>query len=218
MMNNESWRQRELISALADGQLRGVDFAKAVELAATEPDARETWHAYHVVGDVMRSAQSMDFVRGDDSPAFLARFQSRLEEEMRASGPNATSAQSVVSANLIANQPYSAGTSMQKGAEMASANDANFRWKLVAGIASLAAVAALGWAVMGNSLDPAPSPQLAQANNLQAPETLPQPPQVMIRDPHLDALLAAHKQFGGTSALQMPSGFLRNATFEGPAR
>jgi sigma-E factor negative regulatory protein RseA len=36
----------------------------------------------------------------------------------------------------------------------------------------------------------------------------------MIRDPQLDAMLAAHKQFGGASALQMPAGFLRNATFQ----
>ena len=42
--------------------------------------------------------------------------------------------------------------------------------------------------------------------------------QVMIRDPRLDELLAAHKQFGSTSALQMPAGFLRNATFESPGR
>ena len=42
--------------------------------------------------------------------------------------------------------------------------------------------------------------------------------QVMIRDPRLDELLAAHKQFGSTSALQMPAGFLRNATFETPGR
>ena len=41
-------------------------------------------------------------------------------------------------------------------------------------------------------------------------------PQVMLRDPRLDALLEAHQQAGGAS--QMPSGFLRNATFEGPAR
>jgi sigma-E factor negative regulatory protein RseA len=40
----------------------------------------------------------------------------------------------------------------------------------------------------------------------------------MMRDPRLDALLAAHKQFGATSALQTPAGFLRNATFEGAAR
>jgi len=41
---------------------------------------------------------------------------------------------------------------------------------------------------------------------------------VMLRDPRLDELLQAHKQFGSTSALQMPAGFLRNATFEEPSR
>jgi sigma-E factor negative regulatory protein RseA len=40
----------------------------------------------------------------------------------------------------------------------------------------------------------------------------------MIRDPRLDELLAAHRQLGGASALQAPAGFLRNATFEAPAR
>jgi sigma-E factor negative regulatory protein RseA len=40
----------------------------------------------------------------------------------------------------------------------------------------------------------------------------------MIRDPQLDRLLAAHRQFGGATALQTSSGFLRSATFEGPAR
>ena len=39
----------------------------------------------------------------------------------------------------------------------------------------------------------------------------------MIRDPRLDELLAA-QQFGKTTALQMPAGFLRNATFEAPKR
>jgi sigma-E factor negative regulatory protein RseA len=38
----------------------------------------------------------------------------------------------------------------------------------------------------------------------------------MLRDPHLDALMAAHRQFGGPSALQNSSGFLRNATFDMP--
>ena len=40
----------------------------------------------------------------------------------------------------------------------------------------------------------------------------------MIRDPNLDKLLAAHRQFGGASALGTSSGFLRNATFEAPSR
>ena len=33
-----------------------------------------------------------------------------------------------------------------------------------------------------------------------------------IRDARLDRYLAAHKQFAGSSALGVPSGFLRNAT------
>jgi sigma-E factor negative regulatory protein RseA len=41
-------------------------------------------------------------------------------------------------------------------------------------------------------------------------------PQVMLRDPRLDQLLEAHRQAAGGA--QMPSGFLRNATFEGASR
>ena len=40
----------------------------------------------------------------------------------------------------------------------------------------------------------------------------------MIRDARLDQLLQARRQFGGGTALGTTSGFLRNATFEGPAR
>ncbi|MDB5931304.1 MAG: anti sigma-E protein RseA, partial [Polaromonas sp.] len=38
----------------------------------------------------------------------------------------------------------------------------------------------------------------------------------IVRDARLEELLAAHKQFGATSAFQESSGFLRNATFEMP--
>jgi len=36
----------------------------------------------------------------------------------------------------------------------------------------------------------------------------------LIRDARLDRYLAAHKQFAGTSALGVPSGFLRSATVD----
>ena len=35
-----------------------------------------------------------------------------------------------------------------------------------------------------------------------------------VRDAQLDRYLAAHKQFAGSSALGVPSGFLRSATVE----
>lgn len=40
----------------------------------------------------------------------------------------------------------------------------------------------------------------------------------LIRDARLDQYLAAHKQFGGSSALGVPSGFLRSATSESRER
>ena len=40
----------------------------------------------------------------------------------------------------------------------------------------------------------------------------------LVRDARLDQDLSAHKQFDGSSALGVPSGFLRSATYEGPSR
>jgi len=40
----------------------------------------------------------------------------------------------------------------------------------------------------------------------------------LIRDARLDRYLAAHKQFAGSTALGVPSGFLRNATAEAVGR
>jgi sigma-E factor negative regulatory protein RseA len=41
---------------------------------------------------------------------------------------------------------------------------------------------------------------------------------VVLRDPQLEELMAAHRQYGSMSALQMPAGFLRNATYDTPQR
>jgi sigma-E factor negative regulatory protein RseA len=41
---------------------------------------------------------------------------------------------------------------------------------------------------------------------------------VMLRDPQIEEFMAAHRQHGSLSALQMPAGFLRNATYDVPQR
>jgi sigma-E factor negative regulatory protein RseA len=102
-----------------------------------------------------------------------------------------------------------------------AANDSSMRWKLLAGVASVAAVAAVGWSVMATGAGGLSSsqPQLASAPQQPvAPVLARSEAGLMIRDARLDELLAAHRQFGGASALQMPAGFVRNATFEGPSR
>jgi sigma-E factor negative regulatory protein RseA len=209
-------QRRGLVSSLADGQLRGAEFTRAVRMVSDSGDARATWHAYHVVADVLRSSE-LAACAGD--AAFLARFSVRLQRESTGLPPNHP-AHVTSGSKLIADNLYPTRARGVNSVEMESANESRFRWKLLAGVASVAAVGAIGWGMVsglgGAGGTPPLAPQLTQAPVQPQPQS--QQLQVMIRDPHLDALLAAHKQFGGTSALQMPAGFLRNATFESPAR
>jgi sigma-E factor negative regulatory protein RseA len=204
MKTQDSLNSMELVSALVDGQLRGKEFAQALELIVEAPDARAAWHDFHLVGSVLRSGERM--ADGGDA-AFVARVRLRLQQE----------------GNLLPSEAARALPMQLEPAHRAhSANEPIFRWKLVAGLASLAAVLAIGWnavSVLDAQTNAVQLAQMAQpAWVAQQGKGMGGEPQVMIRDPRLDELLAAHKQFGGTSALQMPSGFLRNATFEGPAR
>lgn len=206
--NHQEQDQREQLSALADGQLQGRALSDALAHAA-QGEGRATWELYHLVGDVLRSP---DLAR-PANPAFMARLRAELAKE-QAPAPRPEVPMPLVTV-------ATPGT--------AAANASVFRWKMAAGFASLAAVAAIGWnsmsALQGGS-GPVGGAQLAQsADRSPSPPAAPtvavadaEGQQVMIRDPRLDELLAAHKQFGSTSALQMPAGFLRNATFDAPGR
>lgn len=200
--------KREQLSALADGQLHGDEFRDALAYAA-ETEGRSTWQLYHLVGDVLRSS---DLAR-PASPDFMARLRVELAKE----------APPALYADARKQQVAVVAPAME-----AAANASVFRWKMVAGFASLAAVAAIGWTSLATLQGPgaAGGAQLARTpDSVSSPGAAPvvavadaEGGQVMIRDPRLDDLLAAHKQFGSTSALQMPAGFLRNATFDSPSR
>jgi sigma-E factor negative regulatory protein RseA len=205
-MSNQAMGKCELVSALADGQLDAAGLGSAMDMLAADADARAAWRAYHVAGDVLRAAELSEHA-GDSG--FVARFQARLA----AQGP----VERAVLEVPVALAPARSGVD--------SANESQFRWKLTAGLASVVALAALSWSALGPQLGASQAPAtLAQAGALGNPAAVQTVAvagpgrQVMIRDPRLDQLLAAHKQFGGTSALQMPAGFLRNATYEEPSR
>lgn len=181
---------QELISALADGQLQGEAFAQGVRAATADGLGREAWCAYHVVGEVLRSGRAH---AGTPPEVFLGRLQRRLQAEQPLLQPVAAQAIAVV-------RPV-----------RASANDT--MWKLAAGVASFAAVAAVGWNLWGAGAAANPQAQVAAAA-ASAPVLASA---ATTRDARLEMLLAAHRQFGGATALGS-SGFLRNATFEGPSR
>jgi sigma-E factor negative regulatory protein RseA len=186
---------QELISALADGQLQGEAFARGVQAASADARARESWFAYHVVGEVLRSGRA---ATGAPPEVFLARLQQRLRDEAP------VTARPVAEALVLRVPPAPA------------AND--WVWKLAAGVASVAAMTAVGWNLWGAGAGAAAPSQLAVAPAASAPATSEGGTVAMVRDPRLDQLLAAHRQLGGASVLQTSSGFLRNATFEAPGR
>jgi sigma-E factor negative regulatory protein RseA len=206
MTNVEELKNRAQVSDLMDGRLRSSAFAHAVDMVSASGDGRAAWHANHVIGDVLRFGDAAGVAADAE---FVDRFRLRLAQMP---GPGQ------VGAEWAGAHAASVGSGLDQK-RVTSANDSSFRWKILTGVASIVAVVAMGWSALINVGTPGAAPgagaQLAQSSGLApaGPET-----QVMIRDPHLDALLAAHKQFGGTSALQMPAGFLRNATFESPSR
>jgi sigma-E factor negative regulatory protein RseA len=192
---------RELISALADGELQGEAFAQGMELAAADPAARQAWHTYHLIGEVLRSGPCPQVTPADE---FLARLRQRLDDEPPLSGFGTSVVPAAPEAPFVA-------------PAREAANEGLFRWKMVAGVASVAAMAAVGWGLIAAGGTPPVAGQVAGAapaiNAVTRADS-----GVMIRDPQLDELLAAHRQLGGGSALQTPAGFLRNATFDASGR
>lgn len=212
----------QVLSALVDGEVDGVLLDGL--LAADDGGAQvlSSWHAYQVIGDVLRGNR---VVAPAQAPGdFLAGVRERLRSEA-APVPVVP----VVSDGRLVQPPPSSLV------RVPAANDAVFRWKLVAGAASLAAVMAVSWTVLSGAPSGAggvPGPQLASApvatQAAVTVGTVAVPPSSavvvntgqgpLIRDARLEELLAEHRQNGGMSALQMPTGFIRNATYDAAGR
>ncbi len=217
----------DALSALVDGELDAGGLDELIQAIGAQPQALGDWHTYQVIGAVLRGSETVVSAR---SPVdFLSGVRERLKTE------------GVVRA--VQDRPVAAAPHV--GSQRApAANDAVFRWKMVAGLASLAAVMAVSWSVIGGAA-PGPGgqagPQLASSSPAPAPAApvaaSPAPSAVasaepapstavvvntgqgvLIRDARLEELLAEHRQHGGMSALQMPTGFIRGATYDASGR
>ncbi len=188
----------EAISALVDGELAAHQWDSALEAAVHDPAGREAWQRYQRLGELLRATDLIAEKR--HSTLALGSFVSKVMEK--------------VAAEPLAAPLAIAAGQVRAAARAPAANDA-WGWKLAAGFASLAAVVAVAWNFVAT---PQPGGQLAGAPTPPTAQTAQTAEAVMIRDPRLDELLAAHRQLGGGSALQAPAGVLRNATFEVPGR
>ncbi len=196
----------ETISALMDGELEVDSRSDCLEALLADADARLVWRSYHLVGDVLRSDE---LAAGAADFQFLAKLEARLLPE---------------AAVLAAAAAGDRGQAVAEGQRLHSANASIFRWRMAAG----GAFALLMALFAGSFFAPSQSGGGEQMV-VSTPAKVIQPGGTdsaatavvqdgMIRDPRLDQLLSAHQQLGGHSALQMPSGFLRNATYDGKGR
>ena len=193
--------RRSSLSAAADGQ---VDALGTACLAwRNDPGARATWHAYHLIGDVLRSRELA--AQPDRDAAFLSRFRDRLADEpvvlapspatvtaarRRASGwlvPAAVAAGFVVVAGVLVVARVSAPVAPQGPETLAVA-------PVSGGVTQVSSRAAL-----------ASSGQAAQADT------------PLIRDARLDEFLRAHQAARGGVAVAVPVSALRRVDLPLPA-
>src|SRR5215813_5291888 len=79
----------ERLSALSDGELDTPGVAHACTLWRDDPVIRSAWHAYHLIGDVLRSDDLAG--RPAHDVAFVASLRTRLATEPVVLAPEAPS-------------------------------------------------------------------------------------------------------------------------------
>ena len=219
-MKDDVVNTQELLSALVDGELTGPELEQALALAE-DAQGQANWQLYHLVGDVLRSPDLAHHSQHDllsglraqlaQEPPLQALSKPVAESAAAETAAESVSAPRVAVASGVLEQVQAPALASAQQRDPA-ANASVFRWKLAAGFASIAAVAAVGWQVLMVQAPTAIAPQLAQT---AAPNVVAVAAQdgktVMLRDPNLDALLTLHEQYGTRPSLQVPAEFLRNA-------
>jgi sigma-E factor negative regulatory protein RseA len=185
---------RILMSAMADGEADAADVGRGCAAwAAADAEARRSWHAYHLIGDVLRSGD-LAHPPGRDQ-AFLQRLSARLDDEPAVLAPAPLAAPAVARRRPAWVVPAA----------------------LAAGVMGLATVlvTALGPSGGGSSAPqmaaapalPGPVAQasLASASPAATPELVPQGGRV-VRDARLDRYLRAHRDYATALPGSLPGG------------
>lgn len=191
---------RWLLSAMADGEAGEAELGRGLAAwTGTDPQARQSWHAYHLIGDVLRSEDLASPPRRDRD--FLQRLSARLDDEPA----------------VLAPQPL----------PPAAASGRRRSWVLpvamAAGVMGLASALVLSLAPAGSD---APAPLLARAPDaatptavaaaasvavavapasVEAAEAVPAGGRV-VRDARLDSYLRAHRDYATALPGSLPGG------------
>lgn len=209
--------QAEELSALVDGELHSGAVAGACARWRSDAASRATWHAYQLIGDVLRSEDLASDASRD--AAFLTTLRGRLAAEPVVLAPQPVADQAEAVAVSFG------GAARRRRWTWAAPAAVAAGFVAVAGVLVVMRSPGTLPAPVGTELAGAPSPQgivspqavAATPAPAAEPESLVATGQV-IRDAGLDRYLAAHKHFAGSAALGVPSAFLRSATVDAAGR
>lgn len=209
----------ETLSALIDGEADISVVSRACAVWRESAATRSTWHAFHLIGDVLRSEDLASAPVRD--AAFLDRLRARLADE-----PVVLAPQPVVAASEAMPAQAGVGRSRRRSWMGPAAVAAGF--VAVAGVLVVTRTPApvAAETTIAGSAAPSVSAGVTPVAVTAAPvagEVGTEPEALVrngkvLRDARLDRYLAAHKQFAGSSALGVPSSFLRSATVDAASR
>ena len=159
--------------------------------ALNEPDAALKIGTYLAIGKALRGGTDAEVASAAQLDEFWQRVQSGIERA-----------------------PVNSPSEPAFEPQVVAANDGQFKWRAVASLA-VGALALSAWLAIGPGQSGSESPALASYTPTFVPVISANVP--VVRDPELDAFLAAHRQRGSASALQGPVGFVRNVAWQAGA-
>ena len=182
---------RWLLSALADGEADAAESGRGCAAwSAGDVTARESWHAYHLIGDVLRSEDLAGAPQRDKD--FLARLNHRLDAEPA----------------VLAPQPLQPVVPVRRRAWFMPA-------ALAASVMALATVLVVTIGPGSGSGNPAPTLAVAPAapavmavaaSAEQGVAEVAPPGGRVVRDAQLDRYLRAHRDYATALPGSLPGG------------
>ena len=194
---------RERLSMLLDGECDATGAEQACRAWREDADTRATWHAYQLIGDVLRSEDLAH--PADRDEAFLGALRQRLAGEPVVLAPAAATP-------VAPRRRWFAPAAAAAG------------FAAVAGVLVVTRMGAPGADPAAPALALAPGAVVTRSASASMPAADAEPPAVVVtdgklmRDAQLDRYLAAHKQFAGSSAVAVPGTVLRSSATVAPGR
>lgn len=224
----EASLRRQALCDLMDGEADADTVQRACAAWRMDATAREDWHAFHVIGDVLRTddlAPTMG-AQGPVDAAFLAALRVRLAQEPVVMAPAAvaSAAPSAPMAGVGARPAVRDGDVKATAWRTPVAMAAGFL--VVAGVVGVLQMRGAGW---GSSepvmalVPPTGARAVVGASASSAAPSAPPPAmlvndQRMIRDARLDRYLAQHRQFSEGAVATAPGGVVRSVSTTAPDR